>query len=323
MDERLYGIAQMCALFASILTSLYFLSQTGISTESFMTVNAFPLFEKMLSLNFLVFLLLASISIALVLVIGRKYPFKYALIFSIAGYGIGTILGIVIFKIPAFFLLVVVGALAIPLGIKFLADREKEVKYLKELRSGAAAAGRITMIIGIGFFFMLVFYGITNKDKIESDFVPEFLKMSVGDGITLDDYFQMQLVSTLLGAESQLLGSIDTLPEMKNLKLKSDPDAINLSKRLMDMNVALTNESTKQAALAQIKEQKIDFGKEVVQKLPIVNSLSKLSWIIYAISGIVTFSVIGSVIIKNLTAGIYALLMSAFPTIHTLVAKTE
>jgi len=170
---------------------------------------------------------------------------------------------------------------------------------------------------------MLVFYGATNQEQLKNDFVPEFLKMSVGDGVTLDDYFQMQLVSTIMTSESQLVDSIYSSAEMKNLKIKNDPDAIALSKKLLDINKSLGSEETKEAALVQIKDKKIDFGQEIISQLPMISTMSTYAWIIYAISGLLTFSIIASVIVKNIAAVIYTIIMSAFPIVHTLGVKTE
>ncbi|MFA6064287.1 MAG: hypothetical protein WCW44_03610 [archaeon] len=324
MDNRLPGIAWMCALFVCIMIGAYFFGQTGITIQSIMTINSFPLLSAILSINFLVFVILASLSLALILIIGKKYTFKYALLFSITGYLIGIILSTILFKqLANVFILMCFGLIAIPAGIVYINKREEELKYFKKIRAASTGAGRMLLILGLGFFFTLLFIGITNQAKLKEEFVPGFLQVTIGDGVTLDDTFQGQLVDALLGSQTQMIDTILGFDEFNSFQTNSDIDGLILKAKLEAIKSNLTSQQTKNIALAKLKEQNIDLGKELIAKINFIKQVSDFVWVLYAISGFLLFTIIGSAIIKNLSAIFYTILFFAFPEVHIKKGETE
>jgi len=302
----------------------YFFGQTGITIQSIMTINSFPLLSAILSINFLVFVILASLSLALILIIGKKYTFKYALLFSITGYLIGIILSTILFKqLANVFILMCFGLIAIPAGIVYINKREEELKYFKKIRAASTGAGRMLLILGLGFFFTLLFIGITNQAKLKEEFVPGFLQVTIGDGVTLDDTFQGQLVDALLGSQTQMIDTILGFDEFNSFQTNSDIDGLILKAKLEAIKSNLTSQQTKNIALAKLKEQNIDLGKELIAKINFIKQVSDFVWVLYAISGFLLFTIIGSAIIKNLSAIFYTILFFAFPEVHIKKGETE
>ncbi len=324
MDYRLPGIAWMCALFACIMVGAFFFGQTGITIQSIMTINSFPLLNAILSLNFIIFLIFASLSLALILVIGKKYTFKYALLFSITGYLIGIILSTILFKqLLNVFILMSFGLIAIPAGIVYINKREDELKYFKRIRAATTGAGRMLLILGLGFFFTLAFIGITNQDKLKAEFVPGFLQMTIGDGVKLDDTFQGQLVDAILGSQNQLVDTILGFDEFNSFQTKNDTDGLVLKAKLEAIKSNLQDDNTKKMALAKLKEQNIDMGKELIAKINFIDQIAKFAWILYAVGGFLIFTLLGGAIIKNLAAILYTILFYIFPALHKEKAETE
>ncbi|MCX6803595.1 MAG: hypothetical protein NTY48_03415 [Candidatus Diapherotrites archaeon] len=178
------GLILTLLLVASVVGGCYFFSLTGITIQMFLTINEFALFNTMLGLNFIYFILLSSLSLALIMALGRKYIFKFSLIFGFVGYIIGAVVGIFLFNLLDFTFPILCLLIGIPLGTKYLAKKEEESKYMPLLRSGASAAGRIITIFAILFMLMLFFITIQTKDTLKENFVPEMLKMTIGgDGL--------------------------------------------------------------------------------------------------------------------------------------------
>jgi hypothetical protein len=169
----------------------------------------------------------------------------------------------------------------------------------------------------------LLFIGITTQDKLKQDFVPEFLEMTIGDGISLSDTFQMQLVNALIISQTQLIDTTLAFDEFKTFQTNSDIAGLTLKAKLEGMKLGLSNDSTKELALSKLKEQKIDLGKEIISKIPLIEQVSSYAWLIYAIGGYTTFIMIGGILIKNLSAILYRLLFLIFPKIHTFEENAE
>jgi len=306
------------------MVGAFFFGQTGITIQSIMTINSFPLLSAILSINFMIFLIFASLSLALILIIGKKYDFKYALIFSITGYLIGIILSTILFKqLVNVFILMSFGLIAIPAGIVYINKREDELKYFKKIRAAATGAGRMLLILGLGFFFTLAFIGITNQEKLKEEFIPGFLQMTIGEGVTLDDTFQGQLVDAILGSQNQLVDTILGFDEFDSFQTKNDSDGLALKTKIETIKSNLQNENTKKMALSKLKEQNIDMGKELIAKINFINQVSKLAWVLYAIAGFLLFTLLGGAVIKNLSAIFYTGLFYIFPALHKEKAETE
>ncbi|MFA5931634.1 MAG: hypothetical protein WC821_04980 [archaeon] len=315
MDERLPGAILAILLFIWVIATAYFFSLTGISTQMFMTINSFPLFEKILSGNFLAFIFSASICMGLILTLGRKYLFVPALLFIGSGLILGILINFLIFQkmmvdfaLPLFLLMI-----GIPLGIRYLKEKEHELHYLVSIRSGTSAAGRILIFACIGLFLYLVIVGSMNQVKLEQNFVPEFLNISVGNGIKLSDQFADQFATSIALQQQATITEIQKLPELSNLSAKNDPDGLMLITKLDAIKTTFSSNDFKNNISTQLKAQKIDLGTEIVKQLPLITLMSKYCWILYAISGFVMMLMICNLIVKTISSIVYAVLLMIYP----------
>jgi len=323
MDERIPGAILSILLFILVLFTAYFFSLTGINTQMFLTINTFPLMGAIFSINFLIFIILSSVCLGIILSIGRKYLLKYALMLIAAGFLPGIILATLLFQktIIEFALPIILFLIGIPLGIKFLSQKEKELHYLVTFRSGTSAAGRILLIACIGFLACLVIASIGNQDTLKQNFVPEFLGMTIGNGISLGEQFQGQFALSIAEQQRETIKTIQALPEMKSLETKNDPDVLALENKLELMKANVSSNEFKQKIMQNLADQKIDLGGEILKQLPLIATLSSYTWIIYVISGFIIVFFITNLFVKNISSAVYALIMLIYPKNIKIVKK--
>lgn len=315
MDERIPGVILAILLFIWVIATGYFFSLTGISTQLFMTINSFPLLEKLLTGNFLAFIFSASICMGLILTLGRKYLFAPSLLFIGSGLILGILINFLLFQkmMIDFALPILMLIIGIPLGVRYLKEKEHELQYLVSIRSGTSAAGRILIFACAGLLLYLILIGSLNQAELEKNFVPEFLSISVGNGIKLSDQFADQFATSIALQQQATIAEIQKLPELTNLSEKNDSDGLMLITKLEAIQTQFKSTDFKNSISTQLKAQKIDLGTEIIKQLPIISLMAKYCWILYAISGFIMMVFICNLIVKTISAIIYAVLLMIYP----------
>jgi len=324
MNEKMQGIVFAAAAAIMIIVSAYFFSVTGITLEQFLTINTIPLLKEVLTINFAAFLLSASFAIGFILAIGKKYLFKYAMMFALIGALIGISGALILFpQLVDFFIPMAILLLAIPISLKNLQAREKELKYMAIARSGAGAAGRIVSIVCIGFFLYLIFFTLANTQKYEDDFAPELLTYTIGNGPVLSDQFNLSLANAMAIQQQQTIEQIQGLDSMKNLIAKGDSDGLALASQLGATKTYVTSQEFKNKIVETLKSQKVDLGEGVLKQLPMLQLFSKYAWLLYPIAALILTMFIGNIVIRNLGAGIYFMLIRIFGKKTGFAEKAE
>ncbi len=315
MDKKVLFVlpGAVLSVLVGIFTLLgaYYFSLSGISLKMFLTINTFPLINAVLTLNFLIFLICAALSISMMLVIGRRYPLTGALLLTMIPYFAGAAIGAFIFGLNDFFIPIIASVAGIPVGIRFLAEKEDELRYLKRPRAGGSAAGRIITIASLIFALFLLFHTLPQKETLQEEFIPELLLMTIGDeNLSMGDSFRMQLAGAI---SEQQVSTIDTMlrtPALRNLSEKNDPDAQNLISSLEATKTNFRGEEFKKDVADKLESQNLDIGKELLGKFPMIALVARFAWLLYPFTALVTLMFIGGLVTRNLAAGFYGLIGS-------------
>jgi len=324
MNEKAPGVVFAACAAVMIIIAAYFFSITQITIEQFLTINTIPLLKEILTINFAAFLLCASFAIGFILAIGKKYLFKYAMVFALVGALIGIAGSLILFpQLVDFFVPIAILLVAIPISLRNLLAREKELKYMAVMRSGAGATGRIVLIICAGFFLYLIFFTLANTQKYEDNFVPELLSYTIGDGPVLSDQFNASLANAMSIQQQQTITQIQSLDSVKNLQAKGDSDGLALISQLDATKAYVTSQDYKTKVMNSLKNQKVDLGEGVMKQMPMLQLFAKYAWILYPIAALVMTLFVGNLVVRNLGAGIYFILMRIFCRTKEHADKTE
>jgi hypothetical protein len=307
MDEQILVIIfSIILLITTIITGLFF-SLTGIKLEHFLTINIFSVLDKFLTIEFLLFILFASITLSIILFIIKKFNYKMAIIITSIGYSIGIIITTILFGLTLFLIPLFFGLIGIIIAIFTQDKKEKEYKSMPLLRSGINSSGKIIFFIAVGFLLFTLIITIGNKDYYEQNFSKEFLSLTIGEDETLQDSVSEQIKNFVIDSQKQTIISIKNLPGYSELSKKNDIDVLTFIANLDGMEAIINSEEHENTVLMQLNnaQQSDELGKTMLDSLPLINQMARYAWLFYPLLLFIIILGVGNIIIKNLAGIIY------------------
>lgn len=312
MKNPLTGILFAVAFFVCFIMAGYFFSLTNITLTSFMTINSLPLIDSIMSINFLLFCISASIGIGIIISLGSFYNLKEASIISIPSYVLSVLVLITAFNLTQFFAPLILSAFAIPICFMSL-QKAREMKTFPILRVGIYSSGKFVLATGISLFVVLLLIGFTQAQNLEENFTTDLLSTMVGTNLTLSDQFTLQFAQSI---STQQVNTIDLMLEQEELKnlIESDSiDAINYHQKLLAYKDAYEGEEYRSKLATDLKNNKINFGEEFLTKFPFLITLAKYAFILYPIFAFVLFIFLGNILIKNIAGLVFSIIVKYVP----------
>ena len=312
------GLLLAFLLFVTTVASAYTFSLLNIGMHDFLTINYIPLMKAIFSIEGLVFFLLSSMPIAIILLIGERFDYYRALTFSESGYLLGALISVFAFGLYEWMLPLVFVAVGIIWAIKWLKLKESELNSKLKFSAGQGAAEKIIIVSLIGFFIFLTLTAVTESKQIEANFVPDLLAVSLGDTDSFKDSITDMVVGISVESQRKTVDSITDLASYKKLSEKNDTDVLTFLLQVealkTEMNKTSYTQTIKEVTAQQTGD--IDITSKIIEQLPVAG-VSKLAWLLYIIVAFVTLHMVGSLIVKNLSAlyftGLKVFFEKAFP----------
>jgi|GEM_PF-1671359 len=315
MEETHKGAILAILILIFTLTSAYFFSMSELKISSILTPNTLPLIESMFGTNFIVFLITTSISIALILFTIKKMSENEAIIISAIGYLIGGIGGCLIFGMLEYILPISFGFIGIIISAKTMNKKEKELKYASSIRAASFGAGKIITLICIGFFIYLILITAPNQKTYEENFVSEILDLTIGDTKSLQTQLNEPIIDLVIQTQKGTIQAIKSAPTYTPIKNSANPENVAFVLTMNEVEKQISSEAYKEQVTEQIQSgtQKQNIGEETIKQIPFIVGMSKYIWFIYCFSALVISLMIGNIVVKNISAIIYLLLIKIFP----------
>ncbi|MDD4251178.1 MAG: hypothetical protein PHX27_03235 [Candidatus ainarchaeum sp.] len=310
MDDLKTNFVYSIILIIFALTTGYFFYMAGIKFQNFLTINIFELLDLMLTFNFVLFIIFASITIAIIELIIKKFNPKIAIIISticflISAILIGFFFGLIEFIIPTFF-----GIIGIFFATITQANKEKEYKTMPILRSGISSGGKIVLFIGLGMLLFTLMITIQNQEFYEADFVKEFQNITIGEQKSIQYQIQEPLINSIIQTQKQTINAIKKINGFNELENKNDTDVLTFISGFKNFEITINSEEYKKTLNEQytIQQEEQDISQQILESIPLIKSLSKYAWLIYSILSFLLIMGIGNIIIKNLSGIIYSII---------------
>ncbi|MEK6959025.1 MAG: hypothetical protein AABW59_03205 [archaeon] len=325
MDEKAKALILVALIAIVSFIGTYFFSASGMTLEKFLTPNFIPLLGSILTLNFVAFLFCSAIVIALILFLGRKFNFYYALGLSATGLMAGSCIGVFVFNLFDFFLAVLFANVGIFWALLVLEPKEKELKYAQIIRSGSFAAEKIILFASIGLFFGVMIATVSNQAFYEKKFTDDLLAMTIGNEKTMKDAIQEPLITGIADAQKQTIDALRLAPQFTVLKSKNDADVLIFVATIDALSGQFGSESYKDTLRDQISKSPAtsSFSETLLKSIPLMATSAKAAWIIYAIQAIIMALFIGGIIVKNGAGIVYNLFALVFPTSFSSGSASE
>jgi len=302
-------------VFFSILLAAFFLSASTLAWGDFLSLNFDLLKEKVLSLNFILFLFFFSLSLGFACFSALKGEFRSGVLNVL----IGAIPALLIsyFTLPllqdyfllfAFYLLGLV-ALVFTTSVKFT-----EIKKFPLIRSFYSGIGTFTMILAIGFF---VFGAIEIYPEQEAYLLQ--MEESLASGITGSD-MQGQIVQASLRTQYQLLWNILNSPQYAAMAQVQDEKVQEFNVYYMGtiagLNEAIDNpEKFMDESGITLGQESLDTHDLLAQSIPGYDLITEYFYIIYPLGLFTLIIAVGNIIFRILGTALGFLVYSALKTI--------
>ena len=305
MDQNQLGIILAIILALLITITGFLFSLTSITLDFFLTINFLPIANVFLSLYFIGFLVIASLCLATVMTVTDKLEQQKAIIFSLLGYLIGiTILLIFFVQIELIFVLLFSG-FGIALSIKM--HNQDNKTFTKNFKSGASMAGKIVLFFGVGIFVTILLITLPNASEYENSFSSDIIQSFVGGE---NPSISAPLIASIGQLQKETLSSAQQTPEYKIMQAKNDSDFLKLEMKLEELKLFYTSDEYSKT-IAENTSKIIDDSKSKPGfdlELPFVKDIAKYAWLVYALVAFASVVFIGELVIKNLSAFIYAII---------------
>lgn len=305
MQEKIKEITFFIISIILISISFFLLSLTKINLTDLITINIFNLIEKTTNLEFILFLIMLSLIITFYFHISNILKTKKAMIIILSSWLIGIIINTLLFNLTEFFLVFFIATIGIFL---FLRENEQQSSF----STGFLVSKKFVLFFSIGLLISLLLITVPNAKELEDNFTNEILKTTIGDGQDLKQLLEEPIIETIISTQEQTILSIQTLPSYQKLIQKDDIDVKQFIMNLEIMQEIISSEEYKQELSEQMSSASElstdDLSQQLIEDLPIIKNLAKISWILYPLMGFVLSISIFGIIIQILTAIIYTII---------------
>ncbi len=301
-------------LITMILITGFFFSLTGIQIENFLTINIFPIIEKLLSINFLAFIIFASASLAIIEIIIKKFETKTTILFCTTSYLLGVIITCLLFNLIYFLIPLLFGVIGLFFATMTQNEKEKEYKTMAILRSGISSAGKIILFVAIGTLLFFLIINIQNQSYYEESFTKDFLNLTIDEQNTVYSQINEPFIDSIIEAQKQTINSIKSIKGFQELENKNDVDVLTFVAGFNNLETTLNSENYRKTMIEQIENQQsnINFGENILNSIPLITQIAKYSWLFYTLFLFAFILMIGNILIKNIAGIIYAVIVIYF-----------
>lgn len=320
--QTAFGKEQIIAAGAVALSMLpwaFFLGATAISVNDLFTFKIQFFLEKLLTINFALFLLLFPLTTAAIAAFAKKMEKKSAMLFTTAGALVGGAAAMLAFPgLQEFWLLGLFYLLSVPLVVQTAAMKYTELKSFVSTRTFMAAAGRSIAVMGIALFVLSAVTVLPEQDQQIKRFEETFME-NIFAGMSSGKSQQQitgSAVDMVIEAQKQTADSMIGTPQFQKLRSKTGTDAdvaefvlaANAMRQYLDSSeykAKVTEEFGKSTADIS---QKIDIVAVIKKQMPFMETLERYLWAIQGFALAATFMLMGGIVFKPAAAA-YGLLL--------------
>ena len=309
-------------LFLSMVAWSFFLNGTGLTIEKMIGLTGFDeFFAAIFNLNFVIFLVLFPLSIALVSAYAKVFEKKnlYLIVFasSVAFLGIS----ILVYQNASQFILAgIVYAAALLFGVEASFVKFSELKTLPFLRTSMSTAGLVGTFVAIGLFASTALFVLPQQEKIVAEFEEKILSSVVENNDDLANDLSRSAAGVYIQGQQQSAQSLVNSPAFEKLTQKQDPDvqAFVLGTNLLVDQIysaeyrAKVEAQFRENAKGQIEQQDLSSSfDKIKQSMPLLVLIEENYWLLagFIVASLYLFA--SSTIIKPL-AGLYGFLLGLF-----------
>ncbi|MFH1255692.1 MAG: hypothetical protein V1494_00195 [Candidatus Diapherotrites archaeon] len=303
----------------SLIAALYFFNSSSLTLEGVLKFSEISkTIAKLLSAEFLSFLVLAPLPLALTAAYAKNEPEKNkAILVGVCGTIIGAIVSLAFFSgISDFALLLVFLVLGVFLLVENLYLRLSELKKWALFRATAESASKALLLVGVGLFVIAILFSLSNQkmlvDEFEQTLVEKIFPSGSGNSSQLSD----ATAALLINSQMQTLDALSSSPQFKALTEKEDADVQAYVLSVYALKQEVSSDEFREKLVKQINEQQQGIAGEngnlfelVKKQVPLFSEFEEFFWLIASLIMVSFYFLIANLVIKPL-AVLYTLIIS-------------
>ncbi len=301
--------AAAIAVGASILLWAYFLNAAGIAVNDFFTFKLHILLDKIISVNFLLFIIAFPLTGAIITALAKKMRKINLMLFSLLSALVALSAAMLLFPpLQGFWILFLFYIIAIPLRIETAYIKYAELERFVSMRTFLATAGRGALVIGIGLFVLSSVTILADQEAYVGKFEATFIE-NIFRGFTTGKSQQQlagSLVDTLVESQLQTVNAILENPLFSKLREKNDPDVIAFVAASEAAKEEIQSSEYRQQLVSQFSAgssplaEQINIVEMLKRQLPFIETLERFLWLLHAFILASAFFLLANVVFKPL-----------------------
>lgn len=316
LDFGKMQIAAMAAVAASIFIWTFFLNLSGITVNDFFTFKIDIILGKLLTINFLLFLLTFPMTGAIIAAFAKKMDGTNLAIFAmISGFIALTIAMLAFAPMQGFLIITVFYLISIPFMIQAANASYLELKKFVSTRTFMASVGKGITIIGIGLFVLSAATILPQQEqyieKFEETFFENiFQSLMLGENKNQIVNAQVEIV---IQTQQQTLDKVTDNQLFEKLRGKQDMDVMAfvagtdaLKKQIKSPEYRQQVSEQMNATAGRATEQ-IDIMKMMKQQFPFIEITEKFFWLFQSFVLVSVFFLLANIFCKPMAA-VYGLI---------------
>jgi len=300
----------------SVILWAFFLDASGMMLKEILNLgNLSNIISKLKSMNFILFLALFPLTVALT-VIHCKTEENKMNSFITAGVGvlIGLILSAILFSnLQEFLLLGVFYLTGILLTVEMVYTKISELKKYVSLRLLGTGIHKTATITAIGLF-LLVAMTVYNEQEIYSKQIDNQLIQIAGGDKLMEDVTE-QAADSIIVSQKELIKQIKVLPSFQALETSPDPNAVQFYSETIALEEYLNSPEYKNIIKTEVEKKSSISGEQfegildsVKNQMPMYGIITDFLWLIMAFAFFSIFLLISNTLFYALTV-VYGLII--------------
>lgn len=316
------------ALIVSFFIWAFFLNASGVTIPLLIEFSDLQvLASKLISLNFIAFLVFFSLSYSILVALAKIIPKRELQGTSAGAFAFsGLVFWFVFPFLQNFFVLGVFYLISLIVVVETAFIKFSELKSFVVPRTAIGAISQGLFVIGIGVFVSTLLFVLPAQERIVQDFEKNLFSSFTPKEVKED--YSKAISQVIVQSQTEVLGTIAATPVYQSLSVKEDPDVIAFVTTFNAVDSQIKSQEYRQELekrLAKSQEENLDqtgfddLIEQTKQRIPVFSLLEQFFWLFASFAIISLFFLASNILIKP-TGAVFGTILI---TITEMISKIE
>lgn len=262
------NIVKIALVIFPTLFWIYFLVSSKLTFETLIIFDIVSIFNSLMTLNFLLFLVFFPLTSVVVLSIGFNTPIKESLLILVVSFVFVFLASLLLFKLNLFFYIFIFLYFVVHFIVSYLMGKKSQESYKSLYDLTSNQLSKLASFLIIAVFLCGLFYILPIQKKSVEQMEIGIIGAFVSDNMDswMDTSYSISTQCTKANLEYITMTS-----QFKNLEKKTDPESVAFTEMILQLNNTANEKKTKEEIKAlypeldsaEIKQKTMDTIKSI------------------------------------------------------------